>query len=196
MSDAETGSIAEFKAEFRGKLYQAIAGALIAIIVAIAVAAWAVAKSLPDKIGLVPRGTVAAFDLADECPPGWSAYDKALGRFIVGAVSEEELGGISSDFSVDNAGEKLVARPFGSTGGSQSHRLSLAEMPRHNHGGSTGGSSAGQFVIHQSEPAAGRFSGDVPYTVADHTHTIAEQGEDQPHPNVPQYVALDFCIRN
>lgn len=85
--DSPITSLAELKKEFRNKLYTAIASGIVAGLVTATVAGWAVAKRLPLQLGLVPPGTVAAFDL-DACPVGWSDYGAASGRFVLGANPE------------------------------------------------------------------------------------------------------------
>jgi len=69
----------------------------------------------------VPSGAVMPFDLAS-CPSGWSSYNSAQNRTIVGS------GG---------------SYGRGSTGGASTVTLTVAEMPSHNHGVDAGSASFG-----------------------------------------------------
>lgn len=196
MVELGTQSFDEFKQEFRKKIYAAIAAGVIVVITAIAAATWALVKNLPGKIGLIPSGTVAAFDLVT-CPTGWSPYNRSWGRFIIGAVSTEQLGEIPGAFRQDGAGSNLVERPFGTAGGVQSHTLTIDEMPAHDHGGTTGDANAGPFIEYPAQRgAAGRLHGDVPFSTSGHSHSIPRQGGNQPHENMPPYVALHYCKKD
>lgn len=189
MADVKT----EMTSEFRSQILKAIAAGVVAIVAAIAAAAWAVIVTLPDRVGLVPERTVATFDRTG-CPPGWEEYQEGWGRFVIGAVAEEKLGIIPGDFRVDARGVNLLERELGRPGGSQSHQLTLDEIPSHDHGGATGSGSTGTFMQYPAQgDTAGRIHGDVPFSIADHSHSISAQGGGQPHDNMPPYVALTMC---
>lgn len=193
MAQQEEKAIGDLKSEFRKRIYQLVVGGIIAVVISIAAAAWAIAKSLPDVIGLVPKGSVLAFNL-ENCPTGWSEFKEAWGRFVIGAVKESDLGKIPGDFRVDSSGAGLLERPFRKPGGEQAHVLSISEMPTHNHGGSTGGSSNGNYVEFPAKHGTtGSFSGNVPFSTSDHIHSIPSQGESQAHENMPPYIALSYC---
>ena len=68
-----------------------------------------------SSAGLVPSGAVMAFDSLF-CPTGWSVYNPAVGRNIIG-------------LNVANTGNN----PLGSTGGEVTHTLTVAELPSHSH---------------------------------------------------------------
>lgn len=68
----------------------------------------------------VPVGAVIAFDLADGCPKNgkWDPFSDGVNRTIVGA-----------DWSSDAPGRELSPRRFRVSGGSQTTRLSLSQLP-------------------------------------------------------------------
>ncbi len=75
---------------------------------------------------------------------------------------------------MDARGDNLLARELGRPGGAQTHQLTISEMPAHDHGGQTGTGSSGAYVQYPIVGGvAGRLSGDVPFSKADHTHSIA-----------------------
>ena len=66
--------------------------ALVSALVSALVAVWAAIQFVPNYVGLVPAGIVAAYwtsaDLdsrSSHCPAGWSPVEEARGRFIVAA---------------------------------------------------------------------------------------------------------------
>jgi len=115
-----------------------------------------------------PSGAIVAFDRNNRCPVGWVEYEEARGRAIIGANPSRTHG--------------LTARAFGSTGGAETHTLTVAEMPSHNHGG-----------IFGSDGSRPRGTNDHRPETAHNTVRIATQGGGQPHNNMPPFIALYFC---
>jgi len=119
-------------------------------------------------IATVPQSTVIAVDAAS-CPDGYSPFGPAAGRVIMGAGSNG-----TTTYSV------------GDSGGSDTHILSLAEMPSHTHGvgavardvGFSAGGGRGAFVT--GGPM--RMSGAT--------------GGGQPFDNRQPYYALLYCQKN
>lgn len=72
----------------------------------------------------LPSGAVVAFDRDDGCPPGWSEYRDADGRFIVGTGRHSVH---------DRYGDEVAEFESGEVGGERTHRLSVDEMPSHEH---------------------------------------------------------------
>ena len=72
----------------------------------------------------LPSGAVVAFDREDGCPPGWSEYRDADGRFIVGTGRHSVH---------DRYGNEVAELGFGAVGGERTHKLSVDEMPSHEH---------------------------------------------------------------
>jgi hypothetical protein len=82
----------------------------------LAVAGWGlyIKYKLPDWLHLVPKGAVTAFDISEDCPAGWTRFEDAAGRFILGA----------------GQGKFLLDRPLRSMGGFEWHTLTVDELPR------------------------------------------------------------------
>lgn len=81
--DNQINSFEEFTSLAKRTLYQAIAGGLIAGIVTASVAIGAYIWTLRDNIGLVPTGSVVAFN-AETCPDSWGEFKPAYGKFVRG----------------------------------------------------------------------------------------------------------------
>lgn len=118
----------------------------------------------PD--GLAPPGAVVAFLKPCVAYPGWEPYANADGRMIVGVGQ-----GTNTYFH------------FGKTDGAETHTLTVDQMPEHNHGKSLA-YEAGEtkFAFAAKKPngdARDQWGGNV--------------GGNQPHNNMPPYIALYFC---
>jgi hypothetical protein len=116
----------------------------------------------------IPSGAVLPFDL-QSCPDGWSPFDAGQGRFIVGAGS---------------AGGQSYA--LGQTGGEAFHKLTVAEMPSHQHG-------VGQIfsnVAGMNANGEGAFAGGGTMIMS------GAAGGDQPHETRPPYITLLYCRKN
>ena len=124
----------------------------------------------------VPSGAVAAFDLVKGCPSGWSEFKLAAGRFILGVGAGNE----------DENGDFLTRRGISEAGGEEEVTLTKEQMPRHGHG------MVGEL------PSREFITGKTPDTVPTSTpgSELWLEGEDQPHNNMPPYIALYFCKKN
>lgn len=107
----------------------------------------------------IPRNVVLAFDQA-ECPEGWERYNEADGRFILG-VRE--------------------GMPLRATGGSEAHRLTIEEMPTHDHGAVFGGDGRKAGMLNE-----------WPYHASGYER-MRPTGGGRPHNNMPPYIALIYC---
>lgn len=155
------------------------------------------------------QGAVVAFDIENGCPAGWSAFEEAGGRFIIGAVSEDDLGDIPGDFRRDARNADLNARPFGEPGGEQMVVLSEGQMPRHSHSSGTLEARPSGDLFHVNETLGTLLgpSGNLGVVLLGsstyaantgaHGHAIAgevgDAGRSEPHPNMPPYIALYYC---
>lgn len=118
----------------------------------------------------IQSGMVAAFfpgNLGDPvCPVGWQYFIEGSGRFILGANEKYPPG--------ERAGEETV-------------RLSVAQMPRHSHG-----------VSRQTDVKA---DDDNAFLARGETSSMKDAatratGDNQPHNNIPPYIALYFCKKD
>ena len=129
-------------------------------------------------IHVLPEGAVLAVDNPNGCPRGWVQEASTNGRFIVGVGGQ--VGG--------------SARVFRESGGAETHTLTMAEMPRHDHGGRTDSETRPVWSPSKNQYAVPTDPGGKHITFQDpHQHGIAPAGEDQPHNNMPPYIALYFC---
>ena len=84
----------------------------------------------------IPAGAVLALDMT-ECPTGWEQYERAEGRFIMGA-------GRYSEYNV--YGNEIKPKSVGETGGQEQAKLTIQQMPRHSHANRTKGSGSNPDV--------------------------------------------------
>jgi hypothetical protein len=118
-----------------------------------------------------PKGAVVAFNL-ETCPAGWTEFIPAQGRMIVGVGNSEDLS----------------PRGLGDQGGTETHTLTVSEMPPHNHG-----------YVRETEFGTQRrpsVSGQAGRTFVGVTDDrTGSSGAGAPHNNMPPYYALLFCER-
>lgn len=170
-----------------------VAGA-IALVGVSAAATWGIVKTWA-LVPALPKSAIIAFDTA--CPPGWDPYKPATARVVIGAGNEHDENYKNWDRQLPSGGTMpipLTLYPLLGKGGEEHHTLTIDQMPSHDHGGQTGESNQ-QFVVHQSTPAAGEFSGSVPYQSVTHHHVISAEGGGKEHNNLPPFLALNYCKR-
>ena len=103
------------------------------------------------------------------------------GRVIAG---QDDMGGTSANRLTNQTGG-LNGDTLGATGGNETHTLTIAQMPSHNHGGGTVGTS------HISDVSGG----------GERTHpynnggSISSQGSDSAHNNVQPTIILNYIIK-
>ncbi len=145
--------------------------------------------TVTGAFNMIPKGTIFAYN-SDVVPEGWALCDgkdgrpDLRGRFLVGYNTEKP------DYN-----------KIGKTGGEEFHKLTMKEMPSHNHGkagqhthrytdrGNTSGSVEGS-----RRDRANNTSG-VYDTEAAGEHEHAVQGNDEPHENRPPFYVVTYIIK-
>lgn len=131
---------------------------------------------------IIPVGAVLSFDLPDGCPVGWAPYSQGAGRVIVGVGS-----------ATDQIGEARTFLFGDPPGGTFQHRLSLAEMPAHAHGFSVWEPIFGTGRRFDTQPGIGLHPAEPSAGDVKQTFQTTPTGGNQPHNNMPPYIALHFC---
>lgn len=134
----------------------------------------ATAAELAGAVAL-PAGLVAAFDLPNGCPLGWSHFDASAGRVIIGVDGERYR------LSYEAGEPKYV------TGGAETHTLTIEEMPAHSHR-----ESGGRF---SNRSGSGRGDVQDPGSSGRNIRTDSVGG-GKPHNNMPPYIALYYCKKD
>lgn len=114
------------------------------------------------------------------CPEGWAPFEAAKDRFLLGAGGKYPV--------------------VGTTGGEEMETLTHDQMPEHYHGflwvfsAQNGGANefdSSNFPTFRSGlNTAGRWQAQSDRT------PIKNSGGNQPHNNMPPYIALYFCIKS
>jgi len=137
------------------------------------------AGDLTDQTGVLltlPPGAVVPFALAS-CPAGWTAYLPARGRTVIG------LGGIGAGVLTASTAT-TNADTLQGLGGEDRHVLTVAEMPSHSH----------QLGTVPPYDAGGGYSGGGWFGDPT-TLTTTSTGGNEPHNNMPLFVALLYCVK-
>lgn len=113
---------------------------------------------------------IVAFN-SDECPVGWKVAQYLAGRTIIGA----------------GAGEGLSVRKRGEFGGTETHTLTVAEMPSHTHDyifttdwGTPRNTDKSEWEHGNRKPG----------------EKTSPAGGDQPHNNMQPFHVLQYCQRD
>jgi len=147
----------------------------------------------------VSRGSSAAADFAANRR---LPLPDLRGRMTVG---RDNMGGSAAN-RVTTAGSGIDGTTLGASGGAQSVTLTVAQIPSHNHGGTTGNAGAHNHTVPNSwHPHAqnNNFTGGTAYghqfltlttsTAPDHAHAIPAEGGGQAHSNMPpSWIANKF----
>lgn len=144
-------------------------------------------------------GAVVAFDRSEKtasCPRGWSLFDPAGGRVIVGAGEHSNQGLSNYPAYADN--------PNTAIGGQETVALTKDQMPSHRHTITSSppsknihdgfGGSAENYGLHPTyDPSIAGGSG---WSVTQHENFMSPEGKGQPHSNMPPYISLYYCKKD
>jgi len=164
----------------------------------------------------IPVGTILSF-VGNDPPNGWLLCDgsfldaiqhpeytnlaRLLGNTFGGNYILPDLRGRTIIGS--GHGNHLSNRQLGTNVGSETHRLTINEMPDHNHGGQTGTENVqiwynihgGTFFSPQSNgwflSSWNNNNGGKPT----HIHSIPSQGNNQEHNNIQPSLVLNYIIK-
>jgi len=122
-----------------------------------------------------PSNAIVPF-AQEKCPSGWQRYEDGSGRFIVGVGSHTEY---------DQYGDKVEELKLEETDGNRTHRLSLEEMPKHDHEYTF---SDGYDSPEDTDRSPEEFGDkNIP------NKKTSSAGGNSPHNNMPPYIALLLC---
>ncbi len=154
-----------------------------------------------EKSRSIAQGAVMAFDLGS-CPNGWSPFADAQSRFIVGA------GFGRSD--VPMHAENLSTHTYRSSGGEEQVVLSASQTPSHVH--KLDDAYFAETPLYMPEgiksatipPGTGHAGSPITKKASVDNDNVAWLREtsthpsegNQPHNNMPPYIALYFCKKD
>lgn len=121
--------------------------------------------ALPAGAAITP-GAILAFE--GRCPIGWDEYKRAAGRVVIGA----------------GQGKGLSKRGVGDVGGAESVKLSIAEMPKHDHGAIIGGLPGATEGMNEGGPHN-----------AGYREYKQSSGGQSAHENMPPFITLQYCVK-
>lgn len=135
----------------------------------------------------VPAGAVIAFD--SPCPGGWERFWPASARTIVGAVGQDEIGSVPSQFSRTESDKLISARPLQSIGGEEQTVLIKENLPTHEH--NYVGAKTAAHVNAGIPHTYIQFGSDAGLVLENFTTTGS--GEAKSFTNMVPFVALNYC---
>ena len=140
-------------------------------------------KELKDEVEIlkkqkqaIPIGLIAIWGKpANQIPEGWREYTDLRGRMPVGLDPHYHK---TNDDAQDYQLNSLLKQ-----GGERSHKLTVAEMPSHNH----------QLPYRETRDDAGSGGDSNEFSIGDaHRRDTTHTGGDQPHNNMPPYHVVQF----
>ena len=140
-------------------------------------------KELKDEVEIlkkqkqaIPVGLIAIWGKpANQIPEGWREYTDLRGRMPIGLDPHYNK---TKDDAQDYQLNSLLKQ-----GGERSHKLTIEEMPSHNH----------QLPYRETQDDQGFGSDSNEFSIGDvHKRTTTNTGGDQPHNNMPPYHVVQF----
>jgi hypothetical protein len=136
----------------------------------------------------MPSGAVVAFNRTEGCPKNWQVFLPAIGRTVLGAELLDDESIANENKVADGNG--LSRRKLLEVGGTETHKLTIAEMPKHNH---SNGAYRNLLRITGSGTYSGRYDETRNEPNLFSAAALKEMGENRPHNNMPPFVALYYC---
>lgn len=164
---------------------------------------WANGVLLPTDSHLVsglPAGIIVASTLAcADLGIGWTNFEEGMGRFIVGAGNHhntwfseiEPTKAIALSIYAPINTPKMNQNIKDSIGGEEAHKLIPTEMPRHQHNSWGEKEDAKEWPY--GTASSKQLGNGSPYDFDNPFFLTSPAGGNQPHNNIPPYVALYFC---
>jgi hypothetical protein len=161
---------ADVKKQATAQVAKWLIGAAVAGVALAATGWWLYLKpKLIEVAGGVPSGVVAAFDGPDGCPAGWSNFEDAAGRVLVGS----------------GKGDGLTERRYRDQGGAETRTLTIQEIPPHTH-------EVVQMVYDNNVDGV---DSTVTHSGEHHNEPrpSGAAGEGRSFSTMPPYLALKYC---
>ncbi|NKB58648.1 MAG: hypothetical protein GKS00_20155 [Alphaproteobacteria bacterium] len=136
-------------------------------------------------------------------------FEEGVSRTIVGAYYDRGKGDGLFVPTQDEEGHELTFRHYRENKGIEKHKLTVAEMPGHNHDSGTLKAKNPEQFMHRSSPSEatddgtrrfGLFATETTLNFGSHTHPLSgntgPRGKGTSHNNMPPYIALYFCKKD
>lgn len=177
---------------------------------------WSGTAWFADRVVSEPLGAVIDFSLAST-PVG---YELAYGQTLTSAstnypdfyaangnsgvvidmrgrvgAGQDDMGGTSAN-RLTGLTDGVNGDTFGAAGGLESTTLTIAQMPAHDHGGTTGAAGGHTQARAGGSDAAGGSDKQIAVseTISNHTHSISSQGSGAAHNNVQPTIIVNKLV--